>query len=113
MFSIYNSKCLIYYGRMEQRTMIIDGKAYFLIPAENVPVGSTYITETLGISRATLSRSPWHYPDFGVRMRGHKRIKPYGKLEVDSWLTIPAKVRRERYYEWRRSNEADKQNGIA
>lgn len=113
MFLIAFVIILGYHETMEQkRTMIIDGEAYLLTPAENIPVGTTYIIESLGISRASLSRSPWHYPDFGVKMRGHKRIKPYSKLEVDSWLTIPARKRREMYLEWRR-NEVNKQHGTA
>ena len=93
---------------MEQmRMMVIDGRTYRLIPTDNELVGTDYIIERLGIKRATLSRSPWHYPDFGVKMKGHKRIKPYTRTEVDSWLAIPSRIRRERYLEWRKENEID------
>ena len=89
----------------------IDGKDYILTPADNTPVGTEYIRSVLGITSSTLSRSPWHYPDYGKAVKGHKRTKPYRKSDVDSWLAIPARTRRRRYME--EMNEAGERDGIA
>ena len=87
-----------------------DGNRYILVPIRQKKemVGREYVMQRLGIGKAQLSRSPWNLPDFGMKVKGHKGIKPYTKDEVDEWLTIPARRRREMYKEWKGDVDADK-----
>ena len=85
-----------------------NGTQYILTPVreDRELVGRDYICERAGISLATLSRSPWYFPDFGEAIAGTRGKKPYRKGQVDDWLAIPTSKRRQMYM--RRKNEADK-----
>ena len=86
-----------------------EGRRVILVPVKEPSemVGRKYIAERLGVSNSVLSRSPWHFPDFGERVYGHKDPRPYSKKDVDDWLAIPARRRRAMYMEWRSRNEAE------
>lgn len=83
-----------------------NGNRVFLVPLRGqkkkpVMVGRKYICSKLAITNGCLSKTPWHFPDFGEKIYGHYGAEPYTKEEVDEWLAIPAKVRRGKYKEWK------------
>lgn len=82
------------------------GNKVLMIPIREpkMMVGRKYIAEKLECSNSELSKRPWNFPDFGVKVYGFYNPKPYTKQEVDSWLSIPAKERRRRYREWKEKN---------
>ena len=86
------------------------GQEMMLVPVYKKPeyVGREYIMSRLGITTSCLSKCPWHMPDFGEKVKERRRARPYLKRDVDEWLSIPAKERRERYMEYRRNNGTDK-----
>lgn len=88
-----------------------DGNKVLLVPIRERTemVGRKYIRAKLGCSNSELSKRPWHFPDFGEKIYGHYGAEPYTKKEVDAWLSIPAKVRRERYREWKDSGNESKE----
>ena len=90
-----------------------DGRKYVLVPVKDTAtdkVGRQYIMEKLGITKSSLSRAPWDFPDFGVKLRNaHRGAKPYTRKEVDDWLSIPQRIRKKRYIEWREKNNEDNQ----
>lgn len=92
-------------------TMVKDetGRRFILFPVKEPPeemVGREYIRESLDVTNSMLSKAPWDFPDFGVSLRGRRGHRPYKKSDVDKWLAIPARIRRQRYMEWRK-DEAD------
>ena len=80
-----------------------DGKRYILVPVKDQDemVGREYVMKCLGIKKAQMSRTPWNLPDFGEAVKGRRRIRPYHKEDIDKWLLIPSKKRREMYKEWK------------
>ena len=89
-----------------------DGREYVLVPVKDTAekVGRQYIMDKLGITKSSLSRAPWDFPDFGVKLKSAPRgARPYTRKEVDDWLAIPQRIRKRRYLEWKERNNEDNQ----
>lgn len=79
-----------------------DGNRFILTPIRNpddtIWVGREYAAEVLGVTASTISRQPWSFPDYGARFHaGRIGERPYTKAEMDKWLAIPHRKRKEMY----------------